>query len=77
MVRVCSVMESLKTAVTEAPMVSIGSVPNQPHLLNKYQINMDLTYFLEIWILSGMPIYLASCKIDIVMDVVSATGKLC
>ena len=29
-------------------------IPNQPHLLKKYQINMGFSYFNEIGILSGM-----------------------
>ena len=29
-------------------------LPNQPHLLNKYQMNMGFSHFHELWILSGM-----------------------
>ena len=39
--------------------------PNQPHLLNKYQINMGFSHFHEFGILSGMYI-LAPYQIDIV-----------
>ena len=45
--------------------------PNQPHLLNKYQINMGFSHFHEFGILSGIYI-LAPYQIDIVKDVVSA-----
>ena len=44
---------------------ALGPLPNQPHSLNKYQINMGFLYFHEIWILSGMNI-LATYQIDIV-----------
>ena len=41
------------------------TLPNQPHLLNKYQINMGFPHFHEFGILSGMYI-LAPYQIDIV-----------
>ena len=40
-------------------------VPNQPHLLNKYQINVGFSHFHEFEILSGMQL-LAPYQIDIV-----------
>ena len=42
-----------------------NSIPNQPHLLNKYQINMGFSHFHEFGILSGMHI-LVPYQIDIV-----------
>ena len=58
------------TTNDEADVVSIwcyhiGIFPNQPHLLNKYQINMGFSHFHEFGILSGMYI-LAPYQIDIV-----------
>ena len=44
-------------------LVRLGT--NQPHLLNKYQINMGFSHFHEFGILSGMYI-LAPYQIDIV-----------
>ena len=41
-------------------------VPNQPHLLNKYQINLGFSHFHEIGILSRMYYILAPHQIDIV-----------
>ena len=38
-------------------------LPNQPHLLYKYQINMSISYFRGIWILIGINI-LAPYQID-------------
>ena len=32
----------------------IGSIPNQPHLLNKYQLNVGFSHFHQFRILSGM-----------------------
>ena len=50
-------------------------IPNQPHLLNKYQIIMDFSHFHEIGILSGINI-LSPYQIDIKKDVVSTIEKL-
>ena len=44
-----------------------ASLPNQPHLLKKYQINMGFSNFHEFGILSGMCI-LASYQIDIAKE---------
>ena len=41
------------------------SIPNQPHLLNKYQINMGFSYFHGIGVLSGINI-LVPYQIDVV-----------
>ena len=49
--------------------------PNQPHLLNKYQINMGFSHFHEFGILSGMYI-LAPYQIDIVKGCGSAIAIL-
>ena len=42
-------------------------MPNQPHLLNKYKINMGISHFHEFGILSGMHI-LAPYQIDIACE---------
>ena len=46
-------------------IISRNELPNQPHLLNKYQINMEFSHFHEFGILSGMYI-LAPYEIYIV-----------
>ena len=51
------------------------SVPNQPHLLNKYQINMEFSHFHEFGILSGMYI-LAPYQIDIVKGCGFCNGNI-
>ena len=38
--------------------------PNQPHLLNKYQINMGFAYFRWVGVLSGINV-LAPYQIDV------------
>ena len=45
--------------------LSFKSTPNQPHLLNKYQINMGFSYFHGIAILPGINI-LKPHQIDVV-----------
>ena len=52
-----------------------NNYPNQPHLLNKYKINMVFSHFHEFGILSGMHI-LAPYQIDIVKDVVPEMAAL-
>ena len=53
----------------------VMNVPNQAHLLNKYQINMGFSHFHEIGILSGMNI-LAPYQIDIVKGCGFWNGKI-
>ena len=52
-----------------------ASLPNQPHLLKKYQINMGFSNFHEFGILSGMCI-LASYQIELRKNVVSTMAVL-
>ena len=55
--------------ITGPPKMSLlleaKSIPNQPHLLNKYQINMGFSHFREFGILSGMYTF-SPHQIDIV-----------
>ena len=54
---------------------SISPYPNQPHLLNKYQINLSFSHFHEILILSGMNI-LAPYQIGTVKGCGFWNGKI-
>ena len=55
--------------------VNHQGIPNQPHLLNKYQINMVFSHFHEFGILSGMYI-LAPYQIDIVKGCGFCNGNI-
>ena len=50
-------------------------IPNQPHLLNKHQINMGFSHFHEFVILSGIYI-LAPYQIDIVKGCGFCNGNI-
>ena len=52
-----------------------GTIPNQPHLLNKYQINMGFSHFHEFRILSAIYI-LAPYQIDIVKGCGFCNGNI-
>ena len=51
------------------------NLPNQPHLFNKYQINMGFSHFHEFGILSGMYIF-APYQIDIVKGCGFCNGNI-
>ena len=69
------VAEVLVYLHVQISQVGCNVVPNQPHLLKKYQINMGFSHFHEFGILSGIYI-LAPYQIDIVKGCGFCNGNI-